>query len=62
MGTIMEIIDKMIEKFPCAEGVMPQWMGYLLEEVKKENCSLAVRIFIIKIVINKSSIFEKYAA
>lgn len=35
-------------------------MTHLLEEVRKEGCSLAVKIFIIKVVINKSSIFEKY--
>lgn len=40
---------------------MPPWMSNLYEEIKKESCSLAVRIFIIKIVLNKSSVFEKYS-
>lgn len=37
-------------------------MSRLYQEVTKPNCSLGARIFIIKIVINKSAIFEKFSA
>lgn len=62
MGTIMETIDKMSTQFPLQEAVMPAWMSALLEEVKKDNVSLSTRIFIIKVVLNKAQIFEKYSS
>lgn len=60
MGTILTTIDKLVQLFPLTEA-MPSWMTNLLEEVKKENCSLGLKIFIIKIAMNKPETFEKYS-
>ncbi|KAL4502183.1 hypothetical protein ABPG72_000418 [Tetrahymena utriculariae] len=60
MPTVLTNIDKMVSQFPLTEA-MPQWMTNLLEEVKKDSCALGQKIFIIKIVLNKPLLFEKYS-
>ena len=39
---------------------MPLWMSNVLQEIQNPQCCLAVRVFIIKIVLNRPEYFEKY--
>lgn len=63
MPTIMWLIEHMITMFPIApnEDRMPPWMESLYSEAISNECSFSVKIFLIKIVINKTDVFRQFA-
>jgi hypothetical protein len=40
---------------------MPEWMRCLLDEAKRGDCSLALRLFIIKVILNREKLFAGFA-
>lgn len=58
MQEILRVIDHMTEKFPIRGPNMPVWMRLILEELQRYDISLSVRIFLIKIILNKSELFK----
>jgi hypothetical protein len=63
METMLIILDHLYKKnlaLNSYTSAMPPYIQEILSELKREDCSLNMKIFFIKIIINKPEIFEPY--
>jgi len=62
---VLKLIDIMQAKFgdewSKQGGVMPQFMQALRYELTRDNTHVNIKIFILKIIVNRASLFQKYA-
>lgn len=57
MINLLRVIDFMHEKF--YDGTLPGWMKPIHDELSGDNCPLAVRILLTKLIINRPKIFTQ---
>ena len=62
MQALLRNIDHMHEHFPVNNSpIMPTWMSALHSEAIRTDIHLSLKIFLIKVVINRKDIFQPYA-
>jgi hypothetical protein len=57
MVNLLTVIDHMHTYF--SDGGMPQWMESIYEELTSETLPIAVRVFLIKLILNRPNIFTQ---
>ena len=64
MQALLSVLDTMEEKFAGAwrPDEMPLWMQALHSEAARRETPLNVRLFFVKLVVNRPRLFEPYAA
>jgi DNA-dependent protein kinase catalytic subunit len=60
MESLLIILDSINKAFPPKDEVLPTHLQYILSELRRDDCHLNIRIFFIKVIINKTEIFEKH--
>jgi len=61
MFSLLRVIDHLNQNFPGESNTMPGWMTSLHSEAIKADTPLYVKIFIIKIIVNREEVFRPYA-
>jgi DNA-dependent protein kinase catalytic subunit len=61
MPTFIKIIDHLTLTFPKEnDNKMPEWMKELHNKANNDETHVNIKLFIIKIILNRPKIFEKY--
>ena len=57
MVNLLRVIDHLHSKF--FDGTQPGWMKPLYEELCSDDCPLAIRILLTKLILNRPNIFTQ---
>ena len=60
MKVMIRVIEYLHSNFP-GQTSMPQWMTGLHSEVIRHDCPLFIKLFIIKLILNRDEIFRPHA-
>jgi hypothetical protein len=58
MINLLRVVDYLHVSF--YDGTQPGWMGPIYKELDREDCPLSLRLFLIKLIINRPNIFTQH--